>query len=115
MTRPQTDSPTLVLALSVKASLSPEQLGSEILFKTRAGVSVLRYGELSAFDASGRQLPAYMRLQRGTIRLEIDARDARYPLVIDPFVQQYRKLAGAAGAEEQFVRVSRSRRRATPR
>ncbi len=94
--RPQTGSGSLVLTLRVGGSLIPEQAGSQILFGTRAGAIALRYGELSAIDATGRELPAHLRLGNGTIQLLIDDGNARYPLRIDPFFeQQGSKLAGA--------------------
>jgi FG-GAP repeat len=71
-----------------------EQAGSQILFRTHAGATALRYGQLSAQDAAGRHLPAHMDLANGTLRLRVDDRNARYPLRIDPFIQQGEKLTG---------------------
>ena len=85
----------LVLALRVGGSLAPRQDGSRILFRTRSGVTALRYGQLDAVDATGRRLPARMRLGNGILQLLIDTRNARYPLRIDPFIQQGEKLTGS--------------------
>jgi hypothetical protein len=69
-------------------------VGQQILFRARSGATALSYGQLSAFDATGRSLPALMQIRNGSLELRIDDSDARYPLRIDPFIQQGSKLAG---------------------
>jgi hypothetical protein len=91
--RPTAGEGALVLALSVAGSLVPRRVGSQIVFRTHSDATVLRYGQLSALDATGRRLPAHMQLSNGTLQLRIDDSSARYPLRIDPFVQQGGKLA----------------------
>jgi len=51
---------------------------------TAAGVRVLRYGAVHAYDATGAALPAHLELEDTHIRLIVDAADAVYPLTIDP-------------------------------
>jgi 6-phosphogluconolactonase (cycloisomerase 2 family) len=85
--RPLPGSGSLVLALRLGGSLIPEQVGSQILFRTHSGTTALRYGQLSATDASGRQLPAHMQVRDGALQLRIDDRNAHYPLWIDPLIQ----------------------------
>jgi hypothetical protein len=96
--RPQTDTGSLVLALGLGGSLVPEQVGSQIRFRTHAGVSALRYGQLSALDATGRQLPALIQIHNRTLQLRIDDRGARYPLRIDPLIQQSKLASGQSGS-----------------
>ena len=96
--RPQAGTGSLVLALRVGGTLIPEQVGSQILLRTHAGSTALRYGQLSALDATGRRLPAHMQIGNGTLQLRINDSNARYPMRIDPFIQQGSKLTG--GAEE---------------
>jgi len=93
--RPRGGSGSLVLALGVRGSLIAEQGGAQILFRTRSGATALRYDQLSAFDAAGRRLPALMQVRDGRLELRIDDATARYPLRIDPFIQQGSKLTGA--------------------
>lgn len=93
--RPQAGTRALVLALRVGGPMVPEQIGSEIIFRAHPGATALRYGQLSAIDATGRRLPAHMQVSKGTIQLLIDDRHARYPLRIDPFIQQGEKLTGS--------------------
>lgn len=88
---------TLAIALSGDARASLEQGGQAIAF-TRAGRTVLRYTGLTARDARGRTLHSWLTLEQGQVSIHVDARGARYPLRIDPFVQQGGKLTG--GKEE---------------
>ena len=51
------------------------------------GRAALRYTGLSARDASGRELAAWMELNGQELRLRIDDTGAHYPVVIDPIIQ----------------------------
>jgi hypothetical protein len=51
-----------------------------------------RYGALTAVDASGRRLRATLALQGRQLLLRVSDRGARYPLRIDPLIQQGSKL-----------------------
>jgi Putative Ig domain/IPT/TIG domain/FG-GAP repeat len=93
--RPQVGTGPLVLALHPGGSLTPELAGSQILFRTHTGATALRYGQLRAFDATDRPLPAQIKIRNGTIQLRIDDKNARYPLRVDPFIQQGSKLTGS--------------------
>jgi hypothetical protein len=93
---------TLGLVLAVRGSLAARQAGSEVLFSAGAGAPSLRYGQLSAFDASGRRLSSAIWLHDGTLRLRIDDEHARYPIRIDPFIQQGSKLTGAGETFKGF-------------
>jgi hypothetical protein len=93
--RPAGHDGALVLALGLSGTLGARQAGSQVLFRDRSGTTALTYDQLSAFDATGRQLPAKMRLAHGLLQLTVDDRNARYPLSIDPFLQQGPKLTGS--------------------
>jgi hypothetical protein len=84
---------TIALALSgnVRGSLSR---GGGVMF-AGAGGAALAYGGLIASDARGRTLPARIELRRGRLLLRVDDAGARYPLRIDPLVQQGAKLTGS--------------------
>ncbi len=58
------------------------------------GAASLRYGALSASDAGGRALRTWLERDGERLLLRVDARGARYPLQIDPLIQQS-KLKGA--------------------
>jgi len=88
---------TLALSLSGNASVSTSP-GDRGILLSHAGDS-LRYGGLTAIDASGRALHSWIELDKGGVLLKVDADGARYPLRIDPLIQQGGKLTAKAGEE----------------
>jgi Putative Ig domain/FG-GAP repeat len=85
---------TLALALSGNAQVTPARDGRTLLLTGR-GTS-LRYGDLIASDARGRQLRSWLALAGGRLLLHVDAVNARYPLRIDPLIQQGKKITQGA-------------------
>jgi hypothetical protein len=83
---------SLALPGNVLARLAEHDRG---LTLTHAGHPVLRYAALQASDARGRVLRSWLALERGRILLRVDTAGARYPLRIDPLIQQGEKLTGA--------------------
>jgi hypothetical protein len=77
---------TLAMTLSGDAHAVLGASGQSIALVTPGGSS-LRYGSLLATDARGRPLRSRLALDGRTILLEVDARDARYPLRIDPLIK----------------------------
>lgn len=77
---------TVVFRLALAGTLVARPSGRDLEFAASSGVSVLRYAELTAFDAAGRTLPSRLVIGDGTIDLEVDVVGARYPVVIDPLV-----------------------------
>ena len=88
----------LALRLRLRGSLIARRVGSQVLFRAPGGGVAASYGELSAVDATGRQLPVSMSLQNGMLELRVGDSGARYPLRIDPFIQQGAKLTGGGEA-----------------
>ena len=78
---------------NLSGSLRPELTKSGVLFAGR-GRARLRYGNPVALDDRGRRLPATLRLAEGSLVLQVDDRGARYPVRIDPLIQQGAKLTG---------------------
>ena len=66
------------------------------------GGAVLRYEGLSAMDASGRSLPARLQLRGSRVLLRVDDARARYPVTIDPLVQQAKLTANDETGQAQF-------------
>jgi hypothetical protein len=62
----------------------------------------LLYSDLFALDADGRELPSRMLLVGRTVRLEVDAAGARYPVTVDPTWTQQAILVSADGAANDF-------------
>ncbi len=83
----------LDLTLSGNLTAYPSTDGSAVEFNTPSGVRVLRYGELYAYDVTGRELPVQLVPLSAeeaandlidTIRLVVDSMDAVYPITVDP-------------------------------
>jgi hypothetical protein len=93
---------TVALALSgdFAATLEPGGTGLRL---TRRDGPALRYGGLSAYDATGRELRTWLELQgkRGLL-LHVEDTGAHYPLVIDPWVQQAKLTASDGAAGDHF-------------
>jgi hypothetical protein len=92
---PAGQTPELVqLDLQLETTLVPMSVpdSDTVRFVDRAGRTVVSYEKIRAFDASGRELPAEMRLlagttaTAGTIRLAVQTLGATYPVTIDPLL-----------------------------
>lgn len=92
--RPTGGAGPLVLTTAVRGSLDVHRSGSGLVFTTRSGAVSLRYGGLAAVDAAGRRLPAALAVHGGRMFIRVLDRHARYPVRIDPLVQQGQKLFG---------------------
>ena len=92
--RPSGGEAPVTLAFGV-AGLRARPVGSEVEFLTRSGRVALRYGGLVARDARGQRLAASLAVSGSRLLLRVVDRGARYPLRIDPFMQQGPKLTGA--------------------
>jgi hypothetical protein len=66
-----------------------------VAFKRGGGAATLRYRGLLASDARNARLPAWWSVRAGSVEIWVDDRGARYPVLIDPFVQQGPKLVGS--------------------
>jgi uncharacterized protein (DUF2345 family) len=62
------------------------------------GNSALSYRGLAAYDATGKELHAWARLQSGLLSLNVDDAGAQYPILIDPWVQLAELTASDARA-----------------
>jgi hypothetical protein len=90
--RPAGTAGAVTLAISTGGSVEPQASGSEIRFVTSAGHLALRYGGLTATDASGRHLASRLSVRNGRLVISVNDLGARYPVRIDPLVQQGPKL-----------------------
>jgi RHS repeat-associated protein len=85
---------TLALALSGDVRAAVNASGRGLTLAAARGSS-LRYDDLLATDARGRALHSWITLQAGRVLLHVDDRGARYPLRIDPLIQQGSTLTGS--------------------
>jgi hypothetical protein len=100
--RPSAGTGRLVLSLSLSGGLRPRGRGGAVVLS--GGGATLRYTAPEASDAAGRRLPARLRLSGGRLTISVDDRGARYPVHVDPFLQQAELTAsnGAAGDDLGF-------------
>ena len=93
----------LTLSLSFSGSLDASlEAGDRSLVLSSRGRPVLGYRGLTATDAAGRDLPARLELAHGSVLLRIDDANARYPIVIDPFVQKATLKASDGTPDDGF-------------
>jgi IPT/TIG domain/FG-GAP repeat len=85
---------TISMGLSGDAHAALGAGGRSIVLASSSGGPTLRYGDLAAVDARGRVLHSWLALDGANILLRVDARGARYPLRIDPLVQQAELTGG---------------------
>mgnify|MGYP002072642674 CR=1 FL=1 len=93
----------LTLVMAQSGSLLAKAAGDRSLDITDgAGRGVLRYGGLTAFDATGRELPASFEVAAGEVRVRVDDAAAVYPVLIDPIAQHAYLKASNTGMGDGF-------------
>ena len=97
----------VVLALEGDLRAQAVDGGQALEFTDGAGQRVLRYDHLVVRDGGGRELEARMEVRikggEGQLWLEVDDRDAVWPVTIDPtFTQQQKLVASDAAADDIF-------------
>jgi len=84
---PARDEP-LSIALTISGDLHPRS-GKEGLDLVRAdGTTALHYGGLAAWDANGHTFPTRWEQKGKKVVLCVEDRGARYPVTVDPFIEQ---------------------------
>jgi hypothetical protein len=89
----------LRLALGVSGNVSVAAHGAAGLTLSDSAGTRLTYSELTAFDAAGRRLPATLAANGRRIVISVADRGARYPIVVDPFIQ-LAKLVDPGGVDD---------------
>jgi FG-GAP repeat len=95
---------SLEFDFGVRGNLHPEisSGGAALRFVDAEGKTLVTYGELKAWDAEGKNLPARFLAQSEGVRLMVDARGARYPVTVDPLAQQAYLKASNTEANDGF-------------
>jgi FG-GAP repeat/HYR domain len=97
------DGEWLRVALALEGELRAEVVegGQALDFTDDGGQRVLKYDHLVVRDGGGRELEARMavRMEEGEVWLEVDDRDAVWPVTIDPTFTQQQKLLASDAAE----------------
>lgn len=96
------DGEHLQLALTVSGDLHPAASEASIEFIAAGNTAVLGYGELHAFDATGRELPSRLEIREKQVRLLVDDFAARYPITIDPLIYSETTLTAAGDSGDLF-------------
>ncbi len=96
---------TLAFKLSGNLIASADVTGTGVSL-SRDGMAELRYRGLTAHDAAGRALPAWLRVEGERLWLRVDDAGARYPLVVDPFIEQARLTASDGADNDLFGSVA---------
>jgi FG-GAP repeat len=65
-------------------------------------VPALRYCGLTVNDAVGRELVAWLELRDQSLLVRVDDAGARYPLSIDPFIQQAKLTSSDGATQDRF-------------
>ena len=101
--RPGKSASALALRLTVRGDLTPRILpdGRGVRFLDRRGAPALNYAGLKATDSTGRVLASRFLREGTELRLEVEERDAIYPIIIDPLAQQTAYLKPAAVGSTQ--------------
>lgn len=84
----RTSNRPLVIEMALGGGLqaAPASGGKSVLLRTEAGVVVFRYTGLKVLDRHGRALSAGVEVTAEGLRIEIDDRQASYPLQVDPLL-----------------------------
>jgi len=93
---------TLALTLAGDLVASIDSTGKSVALRRADGTPALTYRGLTAYDAKGRELTAWLQISGNELWLRVDDTGAQYPLVVDPFVQQAKLTASAAASVTRF-------------
>ena len=101
--RPGMSAAPLTLHLAIRGTLTPRVSpdGRRVSFLDAHGAPALNYAGLKVTDAGGRELAARFTREPDGLRLEVEERDARYPITIDPIAQQAYLKPAAVGSRKQ--------------
>jgi hypothetical protein len=76
--------------------------GKALDLRRKDGKTVLRYTGLKAQDATGRELRSWLEVRGERLLVQVDDAGARYPVVVDPWVQQAELTASDGVAVDWF-------------
>ncbi|HKQ47427.1 MAG TPA: thrombospondin type 3 repeat-containing protein [Phycisphaerae bacterium] len=102
--RPDGGADLLRFTLAVRGNLHPrvDRDGRSVTFFSASGEAVVNYGGLTALDADSAHVSAWFEQAGDSLRLTVDDKGARYPLVIDPVAQQAYLKASNTNTNDNF-------------
>lgn len=93
---------TLAFNLSGNLTAQADAGGKDVILTRPDGTRGLKYRGLTAHDATGRELPAWLEVKDQRLSLRVDDTNAEYPVVVDPFIQQAQLTASDGLPGDQF-------------
>ena len=97
---------TLALALDTDLTATVDADGAGLSLTRVDGTTALHYTGLTAFDATGKELRAWMEIGEGEVtsllQIHVDAANAQYPITIDPWIQTAKLTASDGVANDEF-------------
>jgi hypothetical protein len=94
--RPNAADEQLVVPLRVRGDINTVEPADDGVVLRLASHSLVRYGGLKATDAAGKLLVSRMEVCGSEVRLVIQDQGARYPVLIDPWIQSGELTEGSA-------------------
>ena len=93
---------TVELALRGDLVAVLESAGKAIELRRKNGQAALRYTGLKARDATGRELRSWLEVRGERLLVRVEDGGARYPVVVDPWVQRAELTASDGAFFDQF-------------
>ena len=89
---PQDQPISITMQLSGTLVATLDSSNARLQLKDPRNLAELQYGSLTAYDAVGKQLPAWLELHGNDLSLKFSDVGAQYPVVIDPTLKQFKLL-----------------------
>jgi hypothetical protein len=93
---------TLMVGIQGDLTASVDEDGKGLTLNDAHGQARLRYRGLTATDATGKELRSWIEVRSNQMFLRVEDAGARYPVVIDPFVQLAELTASDGAAGDEF-------------
>lgn len=92
---------TLEMVLHGDLVAAVESTGTSLELRRKDGKVTLRYAGLKARDATARELRSWLEVRDERLLLRVEDAEARYPVVVDPWIQQA-ELTATDGATPDY-------------
>ena len=93
---------TISLALTGKLRPLLNENRDEVSLVDSRGEVHWRYSGLLAYDSDGKELKSSLHLLGSDLLIQIDDRDAHYPIVVDPWIQTAELASSDGAANDEF-------------
>jgi hypothetical protein len=83
---------SILISLSGDLAATLDDSRTHLRLSNPRKLADLQYASLTAYDAVGKQLPAWLELHGNDLSLKVSDTGAQYPVVIDPTIKQFKLL-----------------------